>query len=49
VGAGDEVDLVFNAAEWRKTRWQVFGKHISVLLQKVRNSRGNIQRRGIIK
>ena len=49
LGAGDEVDLVFNAMEWRKTRWQVLGENISVLLQKVRNNRGNIQRRSIIK
>ena len=34
--------------KWWKTRWQILGKDISVLLQKVSNHRGNIQRRCII-
>jgi hypothetical protein len=45
LGAGDEVDLVLNATKRGKTRWQVRGENISVLLQKFRNSKGNILRR----
>jgi hypothetical protein len=49
LGAGNEVDLVLNAKKRLKAQWQVFGKDISVLLQKVSNRRRNIQRWCIIK
>jgi hypothetical protein len=49
LGAGNEVDLVLNATKRWKTRLQVFGKDISILLQKVSNRRRNIQRWCIIK